>query len=503
MSEEERAPRAATTAAGAIDAASRRGTTFWLVGSFHVLLRVAAIALASSLLVAGWCDVSQAYDVWYYHLPFAARLTGIVDASTYVFSADNEARFAGFPLLGELLQGIAWRATGHVAATNLVSLAALFGLPIFLRRFFGAPLHLSVIALLAIPLVHTHATSSYVDLPANACITMLLLCVHRALVATEPPSPRFLGGCAVLAAAAANTKFQLVPIVTIASAVLLVLALRDVRQWTSAGAAARSRTWRRLAVFALAIPCVFATPIKNTLVHGNPVWPVELRVLGRSLPHVDEAYESSPRHLEGVPRPVRFFRSVLEIDNRPIATQRRWSLDQWTPPDERGYRMGGYFGAYVVINLVALAGAAWRRRNRETRMAVALFAGVTVVASLVPQSHELRYYMHWMLFLVSLNVVLWARDARWAVGLVAASALAVVTWSTDAAYLYASGSTFEELVERRVERSVIETAMPGERLCIDRQPFTFLYAPAFHADKGYVVQEATTDADCRGARRVP
>ena len=136
-------------------------------------------------------------------------------------------------------------------------------------------------------------------------------------------------------------------------------------------------------------------------------------------------------------------------------------------------------------------------------MAVALFAGVTVVASLVPQSHELRYYMHWMLLLVALNLVLWAREARWAVGLVAASALAVVTWSTDAAYLYASGSTFTELVERRVERSVIESAAPGERLCIARQPFTFLYAPAFHEKKDYAVQEATEESDCRGARRLP
>ena len=136
-------------------------------------------------------------------------------------------------------------------------------------------------------------------------------------------------------------------------------------------------------------------------------------------------------------------------------------------------------------------------------MAVALFGGVTVVASLVPQSHELRYYMHWMLLLVSLNVVLWAREARWAVGLAAASALAVVTWSTDAAYLHASGSTFEELLERRVDRSVVEAASPGERLCVGRQPFTFLYAPVFHRKKDYVVQEATTEADCRGARFVP
>ena len=474
-----------------------------LVRVFDLALRVLAVGLAVSLVIAGWHDVSQAYDVWYYHLPFAARLTGIVDANAYAFSADNQARFDGFPLLGEILQGLLWRVTGHIQATSFASLAALFGLPLFLRRVFGAPLHLSLLALLAIPLVHIHATSSYVDLPSNTCVTMLLLCVYRTLVEDAAPTPRFLAGCAVLAAAAANAKFQLVPIVTIASAVLLFVSLRDLRRWKSVSAPARSAFWRRLGVFALALPLVFATPIKNAALHGNPVWPIELRVLGHTFPHVEEAYQSSPRHLTNVSRPMRFLRSALEIDNRPISTQRRWSLDQWTPPDEPGYRMGGYFGAYVVLHLLALGVAAWRRRTREAIVATALFAGVTVVASLVPQSHELRYYMHWMLLLVALNVVLWAREARWAVGLVAASALAVVTWSTDAAYLYASGNTFDELLARRVERSVIDAASPGERLCIAREPFTFLYAPTFHAKKDYTVQEATTDADCQRARHVP
>ncbi len=445
-----------------------------------LVARAVALVLAGSITYAAWHDVSQAYDVWYYHLPFAARLAGIMDATTYAFSPDNQARFAGFPLFGELLQGILWRITGHPTASNLVSVAALFALPVFVRRLFGVPLHLSFLALLAIPLVQIHATSSYVDLPANACVTMLLLAVHRALVAREPPSVRFLAGCAVLAAAAANTKFQLVPIVLAASAVLLVRAA-----WWR-----RSRG-KRLLVFALALPIVLATPIKNAVVHGNPVWPVELRLLGRSLPHVEKAYASSPAHLEGTPRPLRFVRSALEIDNRPIASHRRWSLDQWTPPDEPGYRMGGYFGAYVALLLVAFAGGVWRRRNREAIVAAALFGGVTVIAALVPQSHELRYYMHWMLLLVALVLVLWAREVPWATALVAVSALAVVAWSTDGGYLYASGRTFAELVAKRVDRATIEGARPGERLCVARQPFTFLYAPAFHPGKAYAVQEAT------------
>src|SRR5262249_28219842 len=162
-------------------------------------LQAIAAVLAASLVVAGWHDVSQGYDVWYYHLPFAARLTGLMDAASYAFSSENQARFDGFPLLAEFLQGAIWRVTGHIEATSFVSAGALFGLVLFLWKLFAIPPHLSFLALFAIPLVHIHATAGYVDLPANACATMLLLCVFRALDSRET-SPRFLAGCAALAA---------------------------------------------------------------------------------------------------------------------------------------------------------------------------------------------------------------------------------------------------------------------------------------------------------------
>ena len=41
-------------------------------------------------------DVPHAYDAWYYHLPFAARIGGIVPAELYVFNAANEAAVQAF-----------------------------------------------------------------------------------------------------------------------------------------------------------------------------------------------------------------------------------------------------------------------------------------------------------------------------------------------------------------------------------------------------------------------
>ena len=166
--------------------------------------------------------------------------------------------------------------------------------------------------------------------------------------------------------------------------------------------------------------------------------------------------------------------------------------------------MGGYFGAYVVINVLALAGAVWRRRTREAVVAAALFGGVTVAAALVPQSHELRYYMHWMLLLVSLNLVLWAREARRAVGVVAVSALAVVTWSTSAAYLHASGGASKR-------SSPSASTGPRDRVrTAGRAPLSSIARPSRSSTRrpstrtrATRCKRATTDADCNGARRVP
>lgn len=448
-------------------------------------LLAAAILLGLSITYAAWHDVSQAYDVWYYHLPFAGRLVGVLDAHSFTFSAENQARYEGFPLFAELLQGILWRVTGHVAATNLLAVAALFALPVFLRRYYGTPIGLSLIAFLAIPLVQIHATSSYIDLPANALVTMLILCVHRAWADRSVVTPKFLAGAAALAAAAANMKFQLVPIVGVSALALAVPVVR-------------SRDWRRIAILAVAAPIVLATPIKNLALHGNPVWPVELHVLGHDFPSVEEAYASSPERLEHSWRPTRFVHSVLELDNRPIDSHERWSIDQWTPPSAPGYRMGGYFGAYVAVNLLALAFGVFKRRtDRDVRVAGIVFAAVTVVAAFVPQSHELRYYMHWMLTLVALNLALWHREHRWPIAATAIVALAVVAWSTDYGYLYASGNTFSAFLKKRVDASVIDAAPPGARLCIEKPPFTMLYAPELHPGKAYTVQEKAADSDCK------
>src|SRR5208282_4614139 len=88
-------------------------------------LAVFAWALLASMLAAAVHDVSMAWDVWYYHLPFAARIAGIVPAAQFTYDPLNQARFDGFPLLAETLQGALWRITGRAESANLVAFATI------------------------------------------------------------------------------------------------------------------------------------------------------------------------------------------------------------------------------------------------------------------------------------------------------------------------------------------------------------------------------------------
>src|SRR5208337_1682296 len=48
-------------------------------------LMLLAGALLASMLLTALHDVSMAWDVWYYHLPFAARIAGIVPANRFIY----------------------------------------------------------------------------------------------------------------------------------------------------------------------------------------------------------------------------------------------------------------------------------------------------------------------------------------------------------------------------------------------------------------------------------
>ncbi len=461
----------------------------------HRGLALFAWGLLASILAAALHDVSLAWDVWYYHLPFAARIAGIVPAEQFAYDPMNQARFDGFPLLGEALQGVLWRITGRAESANVVAFAALPLFAWFAKRRLDVPMHFTLIALLAVPLVQIHATSCYVDLPGNAAMGALVLLTIHAWADERQPDWRVLVGAGVAAAIAANTKALMHPIVLVALVALGARALPTL---------VRTRRWRVIALIALAMPLIFATPLKNLIEHKNPYYPVAFELFGRMLPGPDEPYSSSPVWLEHAPRPVRFFCSVLEIGMG--SEPKRWTVDQWTPPDAPAYRMGGFFGVYVLFHLVLFA---WRcvreRRDRVVGVAAVGFGVLTAIVSMLPQSHELRYYMGWMMVLVTLNLWLAQRSTLPSfvrlgnVALGCAVMLAAVLVITRGEYVYPSGESFKELVHAAVNDGALGKVQEGEHVCVRHAPWNFLWAARFHPPRSYTVTEAVEPADCAGA----
>jgi hypothetical protein len=450
---------------------------------------VAALLLAS-MSFAAFHDVCQAWDSGYYHLPFAARIAGILSEQDYAFNADNAARFKGFPLLGELLQGILWRLTGRPQAANFVCLASAPLLALSVRKLCddetkqSTPWSVLFLAFMGIPLVMTHATSTYVDLPASAALAAafcrLLLLPARKIC--EPKEALFVF---VLVAISANMRLQhLVP----AAFVLSVFFVRAL----SLGRA----VVLRLAPLLLCLPIVFFVPLKNLILLGNPVYPVELSLLGHALPSAEARYSFAPAWLVHAPQPARFFASVLELGLPPFArsTEARYSVDQYLPPSYPGSRLGGTLGAGMLAFALLFAFSAWRLKAR--RRVLLTFAAFTALTSVLPQSHELRYTLYWPLSLAALAITtgytLLPR-ATLTLSLLLPAAVALITRGE---WLYPTGSTFTELLEKKVESArIVETPENGV-LCAKEPPWMLLYAAKFHG-RHYKVQEADQNGLCR------
>ena len=473
-----------------------------LTKTFNVemFLKLIALIVVSFMFLKAIIDVDRSYDTWVYHLPFAGRMWGITPVEMYGFENHEEARFAGFPILAEWFQGLFWFVFGHVQAANLVSFLSLIIYFCFLKIYFQVPLYLSAIALLAIPLVQTHATTCYVDLPGNLCIAVLILTTYL-LYTQNTFTQRNLWAIFISAACAANIKPQLVPLVFV---ILCFTVCRIISLYFYQNKSERLKLQVFLPVIFLASLIIFATPLKNTVVYGNPFYPVRIEIAGQVLNHTMGLYNASPDYLQEASKPQRWLYSILEI-NSP-----NWSVDQYSP-DPSKTRMGGFFGAYVVFNVLLFGYLMIRTRHRETITAAVTVAVMSIVAANFPQSHELRYFMYWMLVLVSFNLYLVTHLKRIGksiiepkyIGIVAVFALAFVITKTEYFYVKPSLLTLERYVQQSTNPKVLEQINPGEQVClVGKQPNTFLYAAKFHPQLLFYSIKAAGDAGNCGDRRV-
>ncbi|MEM8831602.1 MAG: hypothetical protein AAGE96_19910 [Cyanobacteria bacterium P01_G01_bin.19] len=369
-----------------------------------IFLSLIALALLISIFLKAIIDMDTNYDVGWYHLPFAARIWGIIPVDSFASESKIEFRYDGFPLLAHFFQGLLWKLTGRIQAANLVGYLSLIIYFVFLRFYFKIPLYLSAIALLTIPAVITHAPTSFVDLPGNIGVSVLVMMGYLFLRQTSSPQKKDLFVAFLGAASAANIKPQLQPLVFVLT---LAIGVRLIWLYFKNTIKTNRKLWQTIPITILALSLIFVTPIKNVAFYGNPFYPIKIEIVGIVLNHklVPQTYSQGNR-------PQKWLRSIFEI-NTP-----QWSADQFNRsgnPKLLG-RGGGFFGAYVAFNLLLLAGLSineqlskekrFSKKTNDARVALATILSISFIPANFPQSHELRYFMFWMITLVSLNLFL-------------------------------------------------------------------------------------------------
>jgi hypothetical protein len=462
------------------------------------------------------------FDTFAYHLPFAGRLAGLCEDACFRLSDYHEALFAGFPKLSHELQALVWRLTGSPQAADILAVASLLLFAMFLRQLFGVPVGWTLLALLAVPLIQIHATSSYIDLPLNLAAAAVILNLVKLVRAPEQFGTISLVATVACLVLMANSKLQMLGVAGMLGGtffmltVTLMLRGRRVGLFAPAGAAG----WARMLVFfAVGGVMVATTGIENAILFGNPFYPVGVRALGLSLPGPVKALEPGLDSLAGawleVPSPLRWLASVFEVDAYGYR-QVPWTYDQaycmsaarwhecWRVPAP-SFRMGGYFVPYVLFLLGFLV---WRLAGAEPgagRPLVWALLLTSLLAALLPHSHELRYYLFWIVVLVALCMIAvfdpasgLRRDSggERLLGWGCLVAVASVLLLTGGRYIVPTGPTVPTLIHDLGVNRHIEVIPDGARVCVEDgwAPFAFLFAPVFHPGREFSVTEGVVPA---------
>lgn len=502
--------------------------SFKIKPGLEIVLQAIAFVILFLVLLKAIIDIDTNYDTWWYHLPFAARMWGIVPVSEFTPQLVILHRFEGFPLLIQWLEGLLWFITGRVQSANLVDFSSLIIYLVFLKTYFQVPLYLSAIALLAIPTVFTHAATCFVDLPGNLGMSVLMMMTYRLFKQPQFPNPKawfvmFLG-----ATVAANSKPQLQVLTFL---VLMAIAIRVLWLYWHQPVSHLPKLVKILPIALVASVIIFATPVKNIALHGNPFFPIKVEVAGIVLNH-----EENPKTYQEGNRPQKWLYSVLEITTPPW-----WSTDQWNAGIEKYMdRGGGFFGVYVISNLLLLIGllidelkqnrqGAGAKKLIDARTALIMVLLMSIVPANFPQSHELRYFMFWMITLVSLNLYLLSRSIivwrrwRWLqpkyVGVIYLIFQLVVQHKTGKFYGRPVGISLEQHLENTVRPELLSQITPDSEVCLkskhgisneERIPFvpmqnTFLYSAYFHPDLdySYSVKASLKSAECGDRQIIP
>ncbi len=472
-------------------------------GVIRIALTLLSIVILGSIFGIAFFDANYGGDAFMYQIPFAARLWGIIPKDVYEFEYFMESRYLGFPLLANFIQGFFWFIFQRPEATNLLCYSSLIVLIVFLCRYLKIPFYLTTVSLLAIPMVHMHAARSYIDLPGNVAMTVLIIINY--LFYTHKIQFNFTNGIIIFLAAftAANMKHQLVPLVFIALCfVVLYLLIKTWKTPFSQKTKIR-QSFAIIACSSLISLLVFATSVRNIIVYQNPFYPIKVSIAGHVLNYIEAPPEFMHESLRKLPPHLRWAKSILEIDAFDKRRPWPWTLAMdFIPWTEARFGLGGYFGGYVVLNLILFAYFCWQQWGLETKNAGIVMLILTAITPLMPQAYELRYFMYWIIVLVAFNLYFLTHLMRssyrisqfinapnW--GLIATAFMYVFITKTNTYFTRPEFYSFERQVfeSGNVKPEIFRQIKDGDRVClVGKAPNSFLYSSYFHPNSDYFLK---------------
>ncbi len=429
-----------------------------ITGSLFASLAMVILAVRSAL------RLELRWDTFAYHIPFAARRGGL--EIPYAFPSVMEERYRSAPPLAHFLQGILWKLTGQINATGVLNYLGLALFLYFAAKHLKALWWLVTVLCLTVPLVLIHAASSYIDLFTNALLAIGLSSLVVMFLFDRWQEPGLLLWGLAGTVGAAWSKMVVLPVVILTMSGFLVGYA-----WK-----ARDRQARRglllvfVAVVFAAGPC-----LRNAIVFGNPIWPVPLPIYAS---HFPATIDSDKSHDEQVPPPLRqlghvslFFHSLFEINHpKKYPNRERWIIDQgnaWI-----AFHSGGFWVVAVITGNVALILLGFLSARRHGWALLGTMGALWLVVSVLPQSHQLRYYQFLPLVIAALTAMLVRRVAvthpavTFAILTVFLSEFAWVSW-INRAYYHVEKVGWREAAEFYNIRPFWGVLQPGRTYCIE------------------------------------
>lgn len=314
------------------------------LGKIHGTL---LFAVYSFIGVRSFLFFDRSLDSVAVHLP---RALAFYNLTTFQLPSRPQIRNLGFPPLLSYIQGFFVFITGRLSASNLAAfvgfMALVLTMKLLFKKEFSAKWFLTMC--LALPLFVLHLGSTMSDLFNNCAIAVAFGGIIK--MRQEFSAGQQYGWSAFVVASGVFigmlTKMQSWPIMglyTIYATGLIIIQGRK-------NPLPQKKNWLLLGFIAL---CFVLYPVRNTLLFGNPTFPIQPPFLPFALPSFREA-EARPETyppLIGKPNIYKFAFSALEINKivHPSDYQ-NWKKD--IARNALYIRIGGWFFLTTLLIVV-------------------------------------------------------------------------------------------------------------------------------------------------------